>query len=118
MSPVPKKFIHDRTVLLLLSTNTFLALLGSVLILFRLDPGRGGGYIVQYRSNLGLNTFRSGTSSTLISFIVFAMFVLVFHTVLSARAYHHRRHFAIAVLGLGLLLLLLSLIVSNALLAL
>lgn len=118
MSPVPKKFIHDRVVLLLLSVNMFLTMLGSLLILLRLEPGRGAGYIVQYRSNLGLDAFKSGSARDLMGFMVFAIFVFVFHTVLSAKAYHHRRHFAVAVLGLGLLLLVLSLIVSNALLAL
>ncbi len=116
--PVPKKFIHDRTVLLLISVNTFLAILGSILILLRLEPGRGSGYIAQYRPNLGVDTFKSGSASDLLSFIAFAVFVLIFHTALSAKAYHHRRHFAIAVLGLGLLLLVLSLVVSNALLVL
>jgi hypothetical protein len=115
---VPKKYLHDRTILLLLSVNTFLAVLSSLLILLRLDPGRGTGYIVQYRSNLGLNEFKSGPSSVLLSFIVFSMLVLVFHVFLSARVYHIRRHFSVVVLGMGLLLLTLSLIVSNALLIL
>lgn len=115
---IPKKYFHDRIVLLLLSINTFLALLCSLLILLRLDVGRPDGYIVQYRANLGLSAFKSGGASTLISFILFALVVLVFHTVLSMRIYPLRRHFAVAILGMGLLLLILSIIVSNALLVL
>jgi hypothetical protein len=115
---IPKKFFHDRMVLLLLSMNTFVALLSSILILLRLDGGRTDGYIVQYRANLGLSAFKTGSASTLISFIIFAALVLVLHTVLSMRVFHLRRHFSVAILAMGLLLLILGMIVSNALLVL
>ena len=105
-------------VLLLLSINTFLALLCSILILLKLDAGQSEGYIIQYRANLGLSAFKSGGVSTLISFILFATLVLLFHTLLSMRVYTIRRNFAIAVLGMGLLLLVVATIVSNALLVL
>lgn len=115
----PKKYLHDRLILLLLSINAFLAVLTSILILLRLDPGRSTGYIIQYRSQLSLvDAFKTGSSGALIGFIVFSMLVMVFHTYLSIRAYHVRRHFSVAILALGLLLLVLSLIVSNALLQL
>lgn len=115
---IPKRYFHDRLVLLLLSVNTFLALLCSVLIALKIDSTRPEGYIIEYRSNLGLSAFKSGGAITIISFIVFSALVLVFHTVLSIRVYSIRRQFAVAVLGMGLLLLTLSIIVSNALLVL
>lgn len=115
---IPKNYFHDRIVLLILSTNTFLALFGSILVLLRLDVGRPDGYIVQYRANLGLSAFKSGSATTLISFILFALLVLGFHFVLSLRVYEARRQFAVTILAMGLLLLLLSIIVSNALLVL
>lgn len=115
---IPKKYFHDRMVLLLLSVNTFVALLASILILLRLDGGRTDGYIVQYRANLGLSAFKTGSASTLISFIIFAALVLVFHTLLSIKVYHLRRHFAVVVLAMALLLLVLGMVVSNALLVL
>lgn len=115
---IPKKYFHDRMVLLLLSLNTFLALLASILVLLRLDGGRTDGYIVQYRANLGLSAFKTGSASTLISFIIFAGLVLILHVVLSMKVYHVRRHFSVAVLAMGLLLLILAMIVSNALLVL
>ena len=115
---IPKKYFHDRVVLLLLSVNMFLAVLSSLLVLLRLDTGRTDSYIVQYRANLGLSEFKTGTSLEIISFILFSVIVLVIHTVLSMRTYHLRRHFSISLLGLALLLLSISLIVSNALLEL
>ncbi len=113
---IPKNYFHDRTVLLLLGANAFLALLGSVLILLKLDSSRPDGYIIQYRANLGLRAFKSGDSGPLLGFVVFSLLVFAFHTLLSVRIYSIRKHFAIAVLAMGLLLLALSIIVSNALL--
>ena len=115
---VPKRYIHDRLVLMLLTANTFFAVLTSVLILLRLDTGRSEGYIVQYRPSLGLSRYFKGDSLDIISFALFALFVLVFHTVLSIRVYRIRRTFALTILALGLLLILLALVISYSLLLL
>ncbi len=113
---VPKKYFHDRLILLLLSVNTFLAILGSVLIGLNLNNGHSNGYIVQYRANLGLSAFKSGNVTTFISFILFALFTLVFNTILSIRIYHVRRLYSVVVLTMATLLIILVLVVSNALL--
>jgi hypothetical protein len=113
-----KKYFHDHLVLLLLSINAFLAIAGSIFILVRLSTSHGTGYIVQYRSSLGINAFQTGTVMELLSFVAFAGLVLATHTMLSLRAYKIHRQLAIAVLSLGVLLLLLTIIISNALLVL
>lgn len=118
MSSLPKRYIHDRLVLLLLTANTFFAVLTTVMILLRLDSSRSQGYIVGYRPTLGLSAYYKGDSLGLLSFAVFSMLVLVFHAILSVRVYPVRRQFAVTILALGLVLILLSLIVSNALLLL
>jgi hypothetical protein len=116
---IPKRYFHDRMVLLLLSVNIFLALLCSILILFKLDNNSESLKLVRYRPDLGLSSYTYSTSNmTYISFIVFALFVLAFHWVLSVRVYGIRRHFSVAVLALGMLLLVLTIIISNALLVL
>lgn len=111
----PKKYFHDRLVLLLLSINAFLAIVGSIIILLKIsDPS--ATYAVQYRARLGLNAFSSGSSAEIMSFIAFALLVFGLHFYLSRKIYPIRRHFSIAFLALGTLLLTLSIIVSNALL--
>lgn len=114
----PKKYFHDHVVLLLLSVDTFLAFLASLFVLLRLSAGHGNGYIVQYRPTLGINEFKTGSVTGLLSFIGFALLVLAVHTILSMRAYHIHRQLAITILGLGALLLVLAIIISNALLVL
>lgn len=116
MLHIPKNYFHDRLVLLFLTVNTFLAGLISVLILLRLDSTKAESYIVQYRANLGVNAFRSGGGATFIGFIIFALIILIMHTVLSMRVYSLHRQFALVILGLGALLLVMALFVSNALL--
>jgi hypothetical protein len=113
-----KKHFHDHLVLLLLSINAFLAIAGSIFILLRLSTSHGTSYIVQYRPSLGADAFKQGSVIDLLSFIVFALLVLAAHTILSLRAYNIHRQLALTILSLGVLLLVLTIIVSNALLML
>jgi len=115
------KYLHDRVVLLLLSANVFLAFAASIFILLQLSSNHGNGYIVQCRdcSNpADINRFTNGSVWELVGFIGFALLVLVIHAVLSMRTYHIHRQVAVTILGLGTLLLIMTIVVSNALLVL
>lgn len=113
-----KKYFHDHLVLLLLSVNAFLAVAGSIFILLRLSTSHGTGYIVQYRASLGIDAFKTGGITDLLGFVAFALLVLVIHTLLSLRAYEIHRQLAVTILSLGILLLVMTVIISNALLVL
>lgn len=114
----PKKYFHDHLVLGLLSVNVFLAVSAILFMLVRLTTNRGNGYIIQNRSSLGINAFKTGSVVDLLALAVFAALVLGIHTSLSLRLYKINRHLAIAVLALGIMLLVLMLTISNALLGL
>lgn len=114
---IPKKYFQDRFILLFLSCSLFAVVLNSLLTLLRLDSSRGS-YIVQYRGNLGLSAYKSGDSSTFLALVVFGLMIFGFQILLSIKAYNIRRSVAIAISALCLLLILLTIIVSNALLAL
>jgi len=111
-----QKYFHDRLVLLLISINTFMVILGSLLTLLRIDGGRNEGYIVQWRSNLGISAFKTGSSSEITAFVLFSLIVLVISLILSYRAYKYNREFSVTILSLSLILTILSVVVSNALL--
>lgn len=113
-----KKYFHDRLVLLLLSINVFFALIATAAILFRLSGVHSSGFIAEYRANLGLSAFRPGGSLTFVGFIVFVLLVTFFHGFLSRKLYHLNRHFSLAVLGMGTVLVVFATLVSNALLGL
>jgi len=114
----PKTYFHDHLVLLLLSINVFLAFAGSIFILLRLSTSHGTGYIVQYRSSLGINAFKTGSIADMLALVGFAAIVLAVHTLLSLGTYKIHRQLAISILALGILLLTLTIIISNALLVL
>lgn len=111
------KFFHDRLVLLLLSVNSFLAVLGVLSVLFRLQGG-GDNFIVQYRAKLGIKAFQPGSVSHILAFVGFALLVLIVHTLLSWQTYHIKRQLSVLILLLGGLLLVINIIVSNSLLTL
>jgi hypothetical protein len=115
---VSKKYFHDHFVMLLLSVNAFLTIAGSIFILLRLSTSQGNGYIVQYRPELGINAYQTGSVIELLGFVAFLFLVLGVHTMLSLRIYRLHRQLAIAILSLGILLSVLTIIISNALLVL
>lgn len=118
---IPQKYLHDRLILLLLSTNIFLSLAASVFILLQLSARHTADYIVQCRdcSNLAyVGRFTHGSIIELLSFIVFALLVAAIHIVLSVRTYQIHRQLAVTTLASGVLLLVITIIVSNALLVL
>lgn len=113
-----KKYFQDHFILLLLSTNVFLALSTIIIMLARFSDGRGGSFFTQYRESLGIGEYQRGSISELLAFMIFAAIVATVHTVLSHRTYKVSRHLSITILALGIVLLLMAIIISNALLAL
>ncbi|MGH7157752.1 MAG: hypothetical protein ACREGD_01590 [Candidatus Saccharimonadales bacterium] len=113
-----RKFFQDKLILLLVSSNVFLAFLCIVLIFLRIGQGSGEGYIIEYRSNLGISAFARGSIGGIIGLGVFAIITACLSIVISIRTYTITRVLSILMLGSGLLLLILTLIVSNALLVL
>jgi len=118
---VPKKYFHDHLVMLLLSINFFLAVSAILYVLISLSGDHSNGYIVQCRdcsNEFSVNRYTNGDIVGLLSFPVFAVLVLATHAMLSFRAFKIHRQLAIAILALGILLLVLTIIVSYSLLRL
>jgi len=116
MASLEQKYFHDRTVLLIISISSFLTLLGGMMTLLRIDSGRSQSYTVEWRANLGISAFKMGSAYEIQAFALFMVATLLITTLLSYRVYKHHRQYAVAVLGLGLILTSAAVIVSNALL--
>lgn len=115
---IPKEYFQDRLALGL-SVVSFLAVIATItIVLIRALGGSGGSFIVGYRSNLGIEAFKSGGLTDILSLLVFVIVVFVFQIVLCWRTYQVDRRLSIGVLSAGLFLILLDLIVANSLLAL
>lgn len=112
----PKKYTHDRTVLLLLTVNIFLTLLISVLVLLSLTGSSDKVLTVEHRPLLGLSANSVGSTFDMASLVLFPVAIMAINTVLSTKVYPIRRHFGIVVLAMATLLITLSGIVSYFLL--
>lgn len=114
---IPKKYLHDRLILLLVSIGVFLSFLCAALILLRSGIGQGvDSYIVSYRSNLGLGGYQRDNILPILTFIPFVLLNLGVGVVLSIRTYNLRRTLSLTILALSVLLELFAVIVSYALL--
>jgi len=113
---IPKHFFHDKTVLVLLSINSVLALFAVLYIVLRVDPAEATTRIVQYRSNLGIGAFKSGSTSEIQLIALYVVFQYIFSWILAIRLYVHRRQMSLVILALTTFILLLTPVVTDALL--
>lgn len=115
---IPSRYFHNRSILLLLIINSVLVLLGSLLILFRLDSNTTTNYIIEYRANLGIAEYEIGSALDMAGFVFFLLINFAICVFISLRAYVARKHVAVMILAVSALLSLLTIIVSLALLGL
>lgn len=113
---VPKKYLHDKLILALVSSTVFLALACIVIILLRYGSNNSSSYIVQYRQNLGISSLKLGSVVSILSFTLFAPLISVINILLSLKVYEIRRQLSVVILAMGVLVIVLAIIVSNALL--
>lgn len=115
---VPKKYLHDRMILLLLTLMAILLVIGVSLVLLRFDPSRNPTTTAAYRPSISGTQYQSGTPLDIYLLAVFMIFTSAAALVLSVRTYHIRRFAAVFILASTIFLLILSIIVSNALISL
>lgn len=115
---IPNRYFHSRSILLFLIINSVLVLVGSLLVLFRLDSGTVTSYIIEYRANYGIGEWQRGYSLDMAGFIFFLLINFAISVFLSLKTFSIRKHIAVSVLVICALLNLLTIIVSNALMAL
>lgn len=115
---IPSRYFHSRFILLLLIINCVLILTGTLLVLFRLDSGTTTNYIIEYRANYGIGEYERGFALDMAGFIFFLLLNFAVCVFLSLRTFPIRKYIAITILAICGLLSLLTIIVSNALMAL
>lgn len=115
---IPSRYFHNRSILLLLIINTILVITGCLLVLFRLDSNTNSSYIIEYRANLGIGDWNLGSALDIAGFIFFLLINFTLCVLISLRTFVVRHHIAVSVLAISSLLSLLTIIVSNALMAL
>lgn len=115
---IPKKFLHDRLTLFLLTALAALLAAGVSLILLKFDVSKNPTTIVAFRPNVLGNNYVSGRPIDIYALALFMVLTSVGGALLSAHVYEVRRYLAIFILASSVLLLILSVIVSNSLISL
>lgn len=109
---LPKKYLHDRLVLVLITVISALVVVGVSLVLLRFDISKNPTTIVAYRPNVSGGAYQSGKAIDIYSLAIFMIVIALSAVVLSARIYPLRRSIATFILGSSVLLLALAIRVA------
>ena len=114
----PKKYLHDRVILLLLTLMAILLVIGVSLVLLRFDASRNPATTIAYRPSITGTPYQSGRPLDIYLLAVFMVFTAAMSLLLSFRTYNIRRFASVFILASTVFLLILSTIVANALISL
>jgi hypothetical protein len=114
---IPKKFLHDRLVLLLITAMAILVVIGVSVVLLRFDVSRNPTTIVAYRPNITGTQYISGRPIDIYSLAVFMIMTSAASILISLRVYNAKRYAALFLLGSTIFLLILATIVANSLIS-
>jgi hypothetical protein len=115
---IPKKFLQDKTVLLLVTLIALLLVIGVSVVFLRFDVSKNPTTVVAYRPNISGASYQSGRPIDIYSMAIYIIFTAFAGVFLSTRIYKVRHSLAIFMLSSTALLLFLATIVSNSLISL
>lgn len=115
---LPKKYIHDRLVLLYLTIMAALLTIGISTVFVRFDILKNPTTITAYRPSFSGSVYSYGGPVDIYALAIFMAIIAISALALSIRMYSLRRALAIFILASTNFLLLLSAIVANALISL
>lgn len=109
---IPKKYLHDRLMLLLMTAIAALLVIGVSVVLLRFDVSKNPTTIVAYRPNISGGAYLSGKPIDIYSLAVFMVVTALGAIVLSARIYALRRSISAFILASDIFLLILAIRVA------
>lgn len=115
---LPKKFLHDRIVLILVTLMAVLLAIGVTTVLVRFDISKNPTTITAYRPSFSGSVYSYGRPIDIYNLAMFMVVVAVSAVILSGQLYNLRRSISLFILSSANFLLLLSAIVANALISL
>ncbi len=114
---IPKKYLHDRLVLLLITAIAVLVVIGVSLVLLRFDVSRNPTTVVAYRPNVSGTQYISGKPIDIYSLAIFMIATSTAAIFISARVYEAKKPAAMFILACTVFLLILTTIVANSLIS-
>ncbi len=115
---VPKKYLHDRLVLALITALSVVTVIGLSIVFLRFDISTNPTTIAAYRPSISGSSQISGKPIDIYAMALFMGITAAGAVVLSARVYPARREISLFLLSGALFLLILAAIVANSLISL
>jgi hypothetical protein len=109
---IPKKFLHDRLALFLITLISLLVVIGVSVVLLRFDATKNPTTTVAYRPSIVGSQYQSGKPIDIYSMAVYIVVTAAAGVFLSARIYPVRHYLSIFLLSSTALLLILAIRVS------
>jgi heme/copper-type cytochrome/quinol oxidase subunit 2 len=109
---IPKKFLHDRIALFLITFISLLVVIGVSVVLLRFDASKNPTTTVAYRPSIVGSQYQSGKPVDIYSMAVYIVITAAVGVFLSARIYQIRHYLSIFLLSSTALLLILAIRVS------
>lgn len=110
-----KAYIHDKLAIFFNLVLILLGIFNVLLVALRVDTSRTTA-IVRYNTTLGLAGFEKADSRELYLFALLPVIIVVVQSVLAWRVHSLKRGLTILVLGLGIVTVVFSIVVSSAIL--
>lgn len=114
---IPRKFLHDRLVLLLVTVIAVVVVIGVSLVMLRFDLSRNPTTVVAYRPNVSGTQYISGKPIDIYSLALFMILTSAAAIFISARIYAVKKPAALFLLSATVFLLILSTVVANSLIS-
>lgn len=115
---LPKKYLHDRAVLALITLVAALLVIGVSLVFLRFDVSKNPTTIVAYRPNISGSAYQSGKPIDIYAMAVFMVIAAVGAVFIGAKTYNVRRDVSVFILASSAFLIIVATIVANALISL
>lgn len=109
---LPKKFLHDRVVLLLITLISLIVVIGVSIVLLRFDASKNPTTTVAYRPSIVGAQYESGKPIDIYSMAIYMIVTAAAGVFLGAKIYAVRHSLAIFMLSSTALLLIFAIRVS------
>lgn len=115
---IPKRYLHDKVILALVTLLGILLVLGVSVVLIRFDVSKNPTTIISYRPNISGSSYISGKPIDIYALAVYMLIMAATAVILSARVYHIRRYLSVFILASTVLVMALAIRVSWSIISL
>jgi len=108
-------YIHDKLTVFMNLVLILLGLFNIILVVLRIDTTQAAA-VIRFNTSLGIAGFERADTSQLYQFALIPLIIVISQTLLAWKVHKMKRATSLLVLGLGIIALIFSIVVSTAIL--